>query len=252
MRTLGPVTACAVVVALAMGCGPVVAGTAKPAPNLKPRPLTALTLRRVPLDGAALSRMLDQPFVNRQRPVFGGPDKLGDADDSGSPADCLGVTAMLQRSAYEPSDVRDIMWETWWNDGDPAQVISVIEGIATLPSAAQAQALFAKFPQQWLRCKDATTTEQTGPIKTTTVVNDVRVADSVVAATNTATAELPNMEPLQATPQARAVGVRLNCIVEVEVVFFGDRHPADPGSAKPDTSAVDIVHAMMKRIDALS
>jgi hypothetical protein len=252
MQRVGPVTACAVVAALAMGCGPIVAGTAKPAPNLKPRALTGVTLRRVPLDGAALSRMLDQPFVNRQRPVFGGSDKLGDADDSGSPADCLGVTTMLQKSAYEPSAVQDVMWETWWNNGDPAQVISVIEGGATLPSAAQAQALFAKFPQQWQQCKDATTTEQTGPIKTTTVVNDVRVTDSVVAATNTATAELPNMEPLQPTPQARAVGVRLNCIIEVEVVFFGDRHPSDPGSANPDTSAVDIVHAMMKRIDALS
>ncbi len=64
------------------------------------------------------------------------------------------MTTILQRSAYEPSDVRDVMWETWWNNGDPAQVISVIEGIATLPSAAQAHALFAKFPQQWLQCKD--------------------------------------------------------------------------------------------------
>ncbi len=118
--------------------------------------------------------------------------------------------------------------------------------MATFPSAAQAQEQFAKFPQQWQQCKDATTIEQTGPIKTTTVVNDVRVTDSVVAATNTATAELPNMEPLQATPQARAVGVRMNCIVEVEVVFFGDRNPSDPGSANPDTSAVDIAHAMMK------
>jgi len=252
MHRAGAATACLVAAVLAVGCSPVVAGTSKPAPTLKPRPLTASVLRRVPLDNIALSRMLDQPFVNRQQPVFGGPDKLGDAGGDGSSADCLGVTAMLQRSVYEPSDVHDVMWETWWNDGDPAQVISVIEGVATLPSAAQAQALFAKFPQQWQQCKDATTTEQTGPIKTTTVVNDVSVADSVVAATNTATAELPNMEPLQATPQARAVGVRLNCIVEVEVVFFGDRNPSDPGSANPDTSAVDIVHAMMKRIDALS
>jgi hypothetical protein len=252
MRRVGPATACALLAALAVGCSPVVAGTAKPAPNLKPRPLTGSVLRRVPLDGTELSRMLEQPFVDRQQPVFGGPDKLGDEDGSGPSAECLGVTTILQRSVYEPSDVRDVMWETWWNNGDPAQVISVIEGIATLPSAAQAQALFAKFPQQWLQCKDATTTEQTGPIKTTTVVNDVRVTDSVVAATNTATAELPNMEPLQATPQARAVGVRLNCIVEVEVVFFGDRNPSDPGSANPDTSAVDIVHAMMERIDAFS
>lgn len=107
---------------------------------------------------------------------------------------------MLQRSVYELSDVRDVLWETWWNDGDPAQVISVIEGVAAFPSAAQAQPLFATFPQQWQQCKGATTTEQTGPIKTTTVVNDIRVTESVVAATNTATAELPNIEPLRPRP----------------------------------------------------
>jgi hypothetical protein len=252
MRRVGPVTACAVVAAFAVACTPVVAGIAKPAPNLKPRPLAGSVLLRVPLNNKALSRLLEQPFVNRQQPVFGGPDKLGEADGTDSPTDCLGVTAVLQKSVYEPSAVKDVMWETWWNDGDPAQVISVIEGVAAFPSAAQAQAQFAKFPQQWQQCKDVTTIEQTGPIKTTTVVNDVRVTDSVVAATNTATAELPNMEPLQATPQARAVGVRLNCIVEVEVVFFGDRNPSDPGSANPDTSAVDIAHAMMKRVDQLS
>ena len=252
MRIVGPAAACAVIAALSVGCGPVVGGTPKPAPNLKPRPLTGPIIRQVPLDGAALSRMLDQPFVNRQPPVVGGPDKLGDIDSSGSPAGCLGVTAMLQSSVYQSADVKDVMWETWWNNGDPAQVISVIEGVATLPSAAQAQALFAKFPEQWRRCKGTTTTEQTGPIKTTTSIDDVRVADSIVAATNTATAELPNMPALQSTPQARVVGVRFNCIVEVEVVFFGDRRASDPGSASPDTSAVDVAHAMMDNVSELS
>jgi hypothetical protein len=251
MRTLASGTL-VLVAALAVGCGPVVAGTAKPAPNLKPRPLTGPIVRKVPLDAAALTRMLDQPFVDRQPPVFGGPDKLGDIDSSGSTPGCQGVTSMLQKSVYESADVKDVVWETWWNNGDPAQVISVIEGVVTLTSAAQAQTLFAKFPDQWQRCKGTTMTEQTGPIKTTTAIDDIRVADSVVAATNTATAELPNMPALQSTPQARAVGVRSNCIVEVEVVFFGDRRASDPGSANPDTSAVDIAHAMMDNVDELS
>jgi hypothetical protein len=60
------------------------------------------------------------------------------------------------------------------------------------------------------------------------------------------------MPALQSTPQARAVGVRFNCIVEVEVVFFGDRRASDPGSASPDTSAVDIAHAMMDKVSELS
>ena len=252
MRIVGPATALTVVAALAVGCGPVVGGRPKPAPNLKPRPLTGQIVRQVLLDDAALSRMLSQPFVARQPPRFGGPDKLDESDSSGSPAGCPGVASMLQKSVYQSADVQDVASETWWNNGDPAQVISVMEGVVTLPSAAQAATLFAKFPEQWQQCKGTTTTEQTGPIKTTTAIDDVRVADSIVAATNTATAELPNMPALQPTPQARAVGVRLNCIVEVEVVFFGDRRASDPGSANPDTSGVDIAHAMMDKVSELS
>jgi hypothetical protein len=60
------------------------------------------------------------------------------------------------------------------------------------------------------------------------------------------------MPALQPTPQARAIGVRLNCIVEVEIVFFGDRQATDPGSATPDTSAVDVAQAMMEKVSTLS
>jgi hypothetical protein len=251
-----------VVAALAVGCGAVggqvVQGTAKPAPNLKPRPLTGETVRQVLLDDAALSRMLSQPFVARKPPVFGGPDKLFQSDTPVSPPACQGVTAMLQKSVYQSDpavQVNDVASESWWNNGEPAQVISVMQGVVTLPSAAQAEALFAKFSNQWQQCKGTTTTEQSGPISTTTDISDVRVADAsntVVAATNTATSVLPNMPALQPTPQARAIGVRLNCLVEVEVVFFGDRRSSDPGSANLDTSGIDIAHAMMDKISALS
>ncbi|MGO8771822.1 MAG: sensor domain-containing protein [Mycobacterium sp.] len=256
MRIAGPATALTVVAALAVGCGAVgssvVQGTAKPAPNIKPRPLTGETIRQVLLDDAALSRMLNQPFVARKPPEFGGPDKLDQKDAAVSPASCLGVTAMLHESVYQSAQVKDVASESWWNNGEPAQVISVIEGVVTLPSAEQAEALFAQFSEQWQKCNGTTTTEQSGPISTTNVISDVRVANSIVAATNTATSVLPDMPPLQPTPQARAAGVRLNCLVEVEVVFFGDRRPSDPGSASPETSAIDIAQAMMGKISALS
>jgi hypothetical protein len=243
------------VAALAAGCGGVVDGTAKPAPNLKPRPLSGDTVRRVLLDGDALSRMLSQPFATRKAVEFGGPDALSQKDETVSPANCLGVTAMLQKSVYQSAEVKDVASQSWWNNGDPAQVISVIEGVVALPSAAQAQALFAQFSQQWQQCNGTTTTEQNGPISTTIVISDVRVPDAsktIVAATNTATSVLPNMPPLRPTPQARAIGVRLNCLVEVEVVFFGDRRPSDPGSGNLDTSGVDVARAMMDKVSALS
>jgi len=254
MRAVGTATALLVIALLAVGCGGVVDGTAKPAPNLKPRPLIGEAVRQVPLDDVALSRMLSQPFVRRQPPVFGGPDKLFQSDIQVSPADCLGATAMLQKRVYGSADVKDVAYESWWNNGDPAQVISVMEGVVALPTAAQAEALFAKFSAQWQHCNGANATEQTGPISTTNVISDIRVTDAsnnVVAATNTATATLPNMPALQPTPQARAIGLRLNCLVEVEVVFFGDRRPSDPGSATLDTSGVDIAHAMMDNVSAL-
>jgi hypothetical protein len=249
MRMVGSAAAFLVVAALAVGCGPLVAGTAKPAPNLKPRPLTGEAVRQVPLDDDTLSRMLGQPFVGRIPPEFGGPDKLYSAIP---PASCLGVTAMLQKSVYEPAEVKDVASESWWNNGDPAQVISVLQGVVTLPTAAQAETLFAKFSKQWQQCNGATSTEQSGPISTTNSVSDVRITDTVVAATNTATSVLPNMPALQPTPQARAIGVRLNCLVEVQVVFFGDRRPSDPGSANLNTSAIDIAHAMMDTVSRMS
>jgi hypothetical protein len=255
MRTVGSVTALMTAAVLLVGCGTVVDGTMKPAPNLKPRPLTGHSVSQVPLDDAALSRMLSQPFVARQPALVGGPEKLFEPDNPVSAADCGGVTAMLQKAVYEPANISDVVYETWWNNGDPAQVISVMEGVVALPTAGQAEALFAKFSQQWRQCNGVTTTEQTGPISTTNVISDIRVADaskSIVAATNTATAVLPNMPPLQPTPQARALGVRLNCLLETEVVFFGDRRPSDPGSADVNTSAVDIAHAMMDKVSALS
>lgn len=252
MRTLGLATACTVVAALVVGCGPVITGTAKPAPNLKVKPLTGRAVKQVLLDGTTLSKMLGQPFVARAPVKFGGADILDQRAAPPESANCLEVTAMLQNSVYGAADVQAVASMAWWNDGDPAQVISVMEGVVTLPTAAEAQALFAKFPDQWRQCRGQTTTEQAGPISTSTVIDDVRVTDSVVAATNTATATLPNMPALQPTPVARAVGVRLNCIVEVEMVFFGGRRPSDPGSANPDTSAVDVAHAMMEKVSALS
>jgi hypothetical protein len=252
MRTVGLATVGAVVAAVVVACGPVVDGTAKPAPNLKPRPLTGLAVKKVLLDGRALSKMLGQPFVARAPAKFGGADVLDRREAPPESADCIEVTAMLQKSVYDPANVQTVASMSWWNDGNPSQVISVMEGVVTLPSAAEAQALFAMFPDRWRRCKNQTTTEQTGPISTSTTIDDIRVTDSVVAAMNTATATLPNMPALQPTPQSRAIGVRLNCIVEVEMVFFGDRRASDPGSANPDASAVDVAQAMMEKVSDLS
>lgn len=252
MRLFGLTASLVIVAAVAGGCGAVVDGVARPAPNLKPRPLTGQAVKQALLDGPALSRMLDQPLVAHDPADVGGPDKLYRVDRHVSPADCLGVTEMLQASVYESAGVTDVASESWWNNGEPAQVITVIEGVVALESVAQAQGLFRQFSQQWQQCSGVTASEQNGPIRTTNQIGAVRVTDSIVAVTNTATSVLPNMPALRPTPQARAIGVRSNCLVEVQVVFFGERRTWDPGSGNIDTSGVDIAHAMMDKVSALS
>ncbi|AFJ34545.1 MULTISPECIES: sensor domain-containing protein [Mycobacterium] len=252
MRILKAAATLAVLATLVTGCGAVVNGTAKPAPNLKLRPLSGATVSKVLLDGATLSRMLDQTLISREPAQVGGPEKLYQVKRSTSQAGCLGVTAMLQKSVYRSAQVQDVASVSWWNNGEPAQVITVMEGVVTLPSAAQAQALFAQFSQQWQQCNGMTTSEQTGPISTTNVISDVRGTATTIAATKTATSVLPNMPALRPTPQARAIGIRSNCLVEVEVVFFGGRRSTDPGSANVNSSALDIARAMMDRVNALS
>jgi hypothetical protein len=47
---------------LATGCTATTSGKVVPAPNLAPRPLTGSTIKQVLLDGAALSKLTNQPF----------------------------------------------------------------------------------------------------------------------------------------------------------------------------------------------
>lgn len=246
----------AAIAMLIAGCDSPVAGTARPAPNLKPRPLTGDSIKRVLLDDVALAKMLNQPFAARKPLDFGGPDKLYNPDDQPSPADCVGVTTMSRKSVYEaaaaPAQLQQVALESWWDNGEPAQVLNVMESVVTVPTFSDARAMFTKFADQWRKCNGGTNTEQSGPISTTNVISDVRVTDDVVAATNTATSVMPNMPPLEPTPQARALALRANCIVEVTVVFFGGRRPSDPGSAKVDSSAIDIAHAVLDKISAAS
>jgi hypothetical protein len=67
----------------------------------------------------------------------------------------------------------------------------------------------------------------------------VRVTDSVLAAT----------VQTSSTPIARAIGVRVNCVVEVKVPVTDNE---GPGAADPETRAIDIARLMMDKISELS
>ena len=147
---------------LVAGCAVSVDGTARPGANLTPRLLTGSTIQGVLLGDSALSRILNQSFMidSRYPPRFGGPETLQD-DGAASPGGCLGVAWMLQQDVYQPGEVRHVAVETWRNAATPVEVTSVKEAVVSLPTAADARALFAKFSEQWRTC-DGTTSPLPG------------------------------------------------------------------------------------------
>jgi hypothetical protein len=225
--------------ALATGCTPKIGGTARPAP-LPP-------MLRIMLDGATLSKLLGQPFKNAPQfpPSYGGSEKFGTADESASPADCIGVVFMMQKIVYQSVPVKDAVRELWRNDGRSVKVDDVDEGVISFATAKDAAAAFERFSGQWQKC-DGTTLSMDSVTSARNVISDVRLADSVVAASVL-------MHPhensiLTSIPMARALGVRGNYLVEVAVSFYGNDDPAARGSGDVNTSGVYLAHAMLDRL----
>jgi len=254
IRTSRSVLACLAALTLATGCTSVVTGTVRPAVGLKPRPVTGQTVKRVLLDEAALSKLLDQSFTAKSElpPRFGGPETLQRAFGLVTPEDCVGVVTMLEKRAYRSAQIENVARETWWNARGLAKVIDVAEGVVALSTASEAAALFAKFSAQWERCDGTTVTLDAGKIVFSDKVSEVRVTNSVLAATLSIATRMPGAPSSGSRPVARAIGVRGNCLVEVDVAFFSTRRPSDRGTGDLDTTAIDIAHAMMEKVSALS
>ncbi len=259
MRTGRTALACLLAIALATGC--TVAGTARPAPGLKPHPVTGQPVKKVLLDDGELSKLLGQSFETKaELPArFGGPEVLPPAFGAVSPANCMGVTSMMVKNAYQSGDVKNAARETWWNMRGPAKVISVAEGVVALSSTAGATALFQEFARQWRDCDGTTVTigrpsiiADRPAIVFSDTISEVRVADSVLAATLSIDTQLPGIPSSGPRPEARAVGVRGNCLVEVEIAFFGSTSPSDEGSGDVHRSAIDVAHAMMDKVSGLT
>ncbi|OBH38341.1 hypothetical protein A5692_00725 [Mycobacterium sp. E342] len=253
------ILACLAVVGLATGC--TVSGTARPAPGLKPHPVTGQAVKKVLLDDGELSKLLGQSLgAKTELPArFGGPEVLPPAFGAVSPLNCIGVTSMMVKDAYQSGDVKNAARETWWNLRGPAKVISVAEGVVALSSAGGAAALFQQFTQQWRDCDGTTVTIGRPSIITdrpaivfSDTISDVRVTDSVVGATLSIDTQLPGLPSTGPRPEARALGVRGNCLVEVEVAFFGATNSRDEGTGDVHHSAIDIAHALMDKVSALS
>ncbi len=237
---------------LAVGCTVAVDGKARPAPNARARPLTGHTVRQVLLDDAALSKLLQQPFRADPHfpPRFGGPDQLQNGGPA-SPFDCLGVAVMLQQSVYQSAKVKGVAVQSWLHAGKSVKVISVKEGVVSLPTPADADALFGEFARQWRKCDGTTMPLPGSTLRLTAKITNVRDADFVLGATVSTQLMLPGSDPA-AFPEGRAIGVRGNCLVEAEVDFFDPSNPSHQGTGDINTTAADIAHAMMDKVSALS
>lgn len=217
--------------------------------------ITGEAVKQVLLDGPELTRLLDQPFTaTTGAPIYGGVHEM--ENPSTTAGDCVGVTNVAPQRVYQSVDVQRYARQTWV-DATPrdananrpgAKVMFVMDSVVALPSAAAAQALFAKFVQQWQRC-DGQVVDQAdanGPphLRGTEIhISDVRVADTVLAA-HIALDKRPE------APDARAVGVQGNCLVGILIAFTGAEHGS--GSGDPETSSIDAVRLMMDKVAKLS
>ncbi|MEZ0367135.1 sensor domain-containing protein [Mycobacterium sp. pUA109] len=224
--------------AVVSGCTRIVDGTVHPASGLTPNPLAGRAVKQVLLDDAELEKMLDQSFESDPNlaPRFG-DDAFDERPDVSSP-DCALAVGLMQKSSYDSADVRDAAREIWWtprNDRD-ATVIDVEEGVVALPSAADADTVFEELTKQWEhRDGDAETSRGD-----TFTLSRPKVADSVLSANTSFSFDSGTI------PGLRALGVRVNCLVEVQVSFYRDV------SGEQKNSAVDIAHTMMNKVTDLS
>jgi len=130
------------------------------------------------------------------------------------------------------------------------EVTSVKEGVVSLPTAADANALFAKFSQQWQKCDGTTLPLPDSMFKLNERITNVEVATSVVAGT-VSVGWAPSRPDSTSIPEGRAIGVRGNCLVEVEVDFFNAPDSSHRQSGTFNTGAVGIAQAMLDNIGAL-
>jgi PknH-like extracellular domain len=222
---------------------------------LGPKPVTGQAVRQVLLGDQALSRILRQPFIidSRLPAQFGGPEALRGLG-SASPANCLGVAEMLHGSVYPSGEVNDVAVENWRHAVPTVTVTSVKEGVVSLPTTADANALFSSFTEQWQRCDGQAVVLPDAVFRLKATITNVQLAPSILAAT--VSVAFASSTPDEAILKGRAIGVRGNCLVEVEVDFFDTPTNAASGSSQgsgvTNGAAVDVAQAMLERVSALS
>ncbi len=238
------------VVLLASGCTTVVSGTVRPAPGLAPTPVTGIAVRQVLLDDSELSKLTGQPSRSDPSipPRCGGLDELPDAWESADPQDCVGAAVGGQRSVYSAARVRDAAHEFWDSSSDDSPLTGVGEAVIALDSAADADAVFEKFAQQWGSCDGVVVTRDSGTdSEASGEITDVANQDAVLVAT-----VRTSLDGEAGLRVSRALAARVNCVVDIDVFWFveDDDHSGAPPAG--DTTAADLARAMLDKVRNLS
>ncbi|BBX38231.1 LppR protein [Mycolicibacterium mageritense DSM 44476 = CIP 104973] len=214
-------------------------------------PVTGANLTDVLLNGGELAALLGQRFKpSADHRLVGALDAMPNAfpdEATASPHECIGATHVTQRSTYESSSVQNFAFEDWWTS-DIGPVLAVTEAVVVLSSRAEAEAAFDKFAQQWQACEGRTVTLLAAPTSASgghyvVTANAVQVADHVLSAVLAS----DHSDGGSARASARTLGVKGNCVVEVEVSMSGVAPGKDPMSGR-DTSGIDVARAILARI----
>lgn len=228
--------------AIVTGCTAIVDGAAQPAPGLAPRPVDGQQARRILLDSATLSSTFGHAIAaDPNSPVrSGGPEML--YPQNGTPQECVGVPSMLLANSYTASDVRNIVRGMWVNTAPYEQhpVVSLVEqGVVTFRTAADADKHFEASVRTWKHCDGATVDWNDDYF--TFAISKVQEENSVLSATVA-------QHGSTTVPVARAIGLRVNCIIEVDVAYLIDDSRYDTSPRR----AIEMVRTMMARVSALS
>lgn len=164
-----------------------------------------------------------------------------------SPVECLGVSVPFDSTTYRNTHARAVAYHSWDNRNAagqrPVSFYRMSAGAFALAAPSNASALFYKFADQWQRCRGMSTRFSSTPAPDDTLFNiaQVKPTDAMITAA-VIVSDAVNQAPVSLNQ--RALAVRSNCIVDVEVRQMGWRL-GDPVSAD---FAVKIATLMLDKV----
>jgi PknH-like protein len=137
-----------------------------------------------------------------------------------SPVECLGVTVPFDSTTYRNTHARAVAYHSWDNRDAavqrPVSFYLMSAGAFALAAPSNAWALFHKFADQWQQCRGKSTRFYNTPSPDDTLfdIAEVKATDAMITAA-VIVSDAVNHTPVSLNQ--RALAVRSNCIVDVEI-----------------------------------